>query len=749
MKQELLDLIDGNDVISFDIFDTLVFRNIYKPTDIFRILEKEALSKYKIKNFFQTRIDAERESRTEENNYECCYDEIYDCIKEKINNGKAAKFLKEEELKLEKKFLVVNPFMKDIYDYCISKGKKILIISDMYLNEDFILDLLKRFGYEKFTLYLSNVYKKTKGNSSLFELVYSKEKIKKSKWLHIGDNLQSDFNSPKSVGINAFHYKNVNSLTNIKSYSVFESIILGIQNNYLYNGNEIDYWDKFGVLNVSTIYFGFTKWLYDLTKNYDNLFFIARDGYIIEKIYKLFDKNINTNYLYCSRNSLVIPSLYNLDTEELVNNLIKMYHPNVLYTLEKFLKECRLNKEDVESDLITAFNFKTFDDVISESNIYNLKKLLVVLAPKIKEKLEKDFNIVRNYLIQEKVDNYSHINIMDIGWAGSIQSSIKRILNKDVNGYYFGTIDENQKDGFTTMFGYYFDFDHLEENKKNILDNVMMYELIFSAPHGTTKGYEKKKGIISPILDSNKEYNKVVETFQNSAISIIKRYLEYIDYFDFLSKEFCTYSYRKFIKEKNYEDIIEFSHLSNDFILNNDSKFSYVNEISLDDVADEIKFMQKSSSSLWPYTFILKDKKFDKKKYLYYRNVLYTCINKIEPLKYMKVYLDYGNGFNEMDMLFVPIKNDNGRFSFKLNLNHYENVKNIKIRIVDNKKVIIRNLIIYSNLGGSVVEIPHKNYILGKLRRCICIDSKTPEIIVKNTTDNKYIYFFANVEVIN
>ena len=46
--------------------------------------------------------------------------------------------------------------------------------------------------------------------------------------------------------------------------------------------------------------------------------------------------------------------------------------------------------------------------------------------------------------------------------------------------------------------------------------------------------YKKKDGKIVPILDDNKEYHDVVAKFQGSSIEIMKKYLEYIDYFDYL-----------------------------------------------------------------------------------------------------------------------------------------------------------------------------------------------------------------------
>ena len=41
LKKEIVEKIDKNDVISFDIFDTLILRNIFCPTDIFKILSKK------------------------------------------------------------------------------------------------------------------------------------------------------------------------------------------------------------------------------------------------------------------------------------------------------------------------------------------------------------------------------------------------------------------------------------------------------------------------------------------------------------------------------------------------------------------------------------------------------------------------------------------------------------------------------------------------------------------------------------
>ena len=80
-----------------------------------------------------------------------------------------------------------------------------------------------------------------KGDSSLFKYVKEKNNLDYSKWVHIGDNYNSDYLKPRELGINSYHYKNVNSIEENNSKTIFESIILGIRNKYVYNGLENDY----------------------------------------------------------------------------------------------------------------------------------------------------------------------------------------------------------------------------------------------------------------------------------------------------------------------------------------------------------------------------------------------------------------------------------------------------------------------------------------------------------------------------
>ena len=73
------------EVISFDVFDTLLFRPFSQPTTIFHIIGK----RLNIPEFYQTRIEAERIAHeiaiARTGNREICIDDIYDVIEKKLD----------------------------------------------------------------------------------------------------------------------------------------------------------------------------------------------------------------------------------------------------------------------------------------------------------------------------------------------------------------------------------------------------------------------------------------------------------------------------------------------------------------------------------------------------------------------------------------------------------------------------------------------------------------------------------------
>ena len=165
--------------VSFDIFDTLIKRNVPKPSDIFKLIELEYNNNYekKINNFKEIRINAEIEARNTAQGREPNLDDIY----KKINLNQEEydiENLKKIEISLELKFCQQNKDFYPIYQYCIEQKKNIIITSDMYLNKEYIEEILKNAGINKYNyLFISNDVKLNKNRGKLYSYIKNDEVI--------------------------------------------------------------------------------------------------------------------------------------------------------------------------------------------------------------------------------------------------------------------------------------------------------------------------------------------------------------------------------------------------------------------------------------------------------------------------------------------------------------------------------------------------------------------------------------------
>ena len=761
----LKQLIDKNNIISFDIFDTLILRNIFQPTDIFRILAKFAKDEFDIDDFFQKRVEGEKKARDKVKNSEADFQEIYDEV-EKLCGCNIEK-IKQMELQLEMEFSVINPYMMEIWKYASEKKKTIIFISDMYLSSDFIKKLLKKNGYKVEHLYVSNEYRKNKGSKELYELVGQELNCKKTNWLHIGDNEYSDYKQAKEFGINAYHYKNVSTYyEGTKELSISESVLIGIQNNYLYNGIQENYWNKFGAKNAFPIYFGFAKWLYDLTKEEDNLFFLARDGYIIKKIYDMFckmDENtIFTNYIYVSRKVLQLPLLGTMpELDKVIRQLTDRTELDGEITLRETLYKVGIRDMDKAEKYMNAFGFLNLDEIVSPEKLYMAQNLIVKLSGEVRKYFSDKRKLLERYFEQEKVNCWNKLNVMDVGWKGSSQEVIEKILGKDVIGYYFGTADTLSRNKFCTMYGWIFDDWNPTTVASEVYRYINMYELLFSAPHGSTIDYKEENEKIIPVLNDNVIFNQVIKEFQETALELCKVAIKYNDYMDIINPVVATEQYRKFLEEKNEDDIREFEELTSDFLIGNSKNKSYV--AKFEDILKENEIQNNNLQHMrdekdkvfWSGAYIIENEKdidTNEKELFHYRlmNPVYDkdVYNEYFEynLKYARVYFDFGSGFSEADSVIVPMQNKGKHYLLGLKLNL--EVQSVRIDPIEHEYIRFRNYSFKIDNQKMDVSIPHVGrFQRGEWKR---ISSQDPCFIVNmNKRRISTIVFDSDLEIIS
>ena len=304
LKSQIKRQISQAKIVSFDIFDTLLVRPYVKPTDLFKHMEKH----YGIPGFAEHRISAELKAR-EKIHPDVTLDDIYNEIDNKY------KSLKEKELQWEKMVLRPNPFIADIYNFAKSAGKEIIIASDMYLPTEFIQQILTKNNFTGYNrLYVSGDLGITKENGTMYEAIIRATNVNPNKILHICDNRHSDFTVPRSYGIksilipkifNQYLEQSVRAQRFFETHkhNVGSSILLSMIAIHKNNNITNNYWAELGYEYCGPTVYGYTKWIEGAVKRYEvnNLFFIARDGYTLHRVFNMFNKDVKNRYVYAPR----------------------------------------------------------------------------------------------------------------------------------------------------------------------------------------------------------------------------------------------------------------------------------------------------------------------------------------------------------------------------------------------------------------------------------------------------------------
>ncbi len=520
---------DDVKVVSFDLFDTLILRPFYKPTDLFSFLEPftEKMMGKKF-NFRKLRKKVEKEARGKLfPQEEVTIDDIYSRFTQiPVKFRGAMKFLESET---ELKLCFSRPSGKFLYDIAKEKGFKIIVISDTYFQEGFLNQLLKRNGFYVDAVFSSASLNKTKRTGSIYPLVASKIGVLPSEILHIGDNVKSDIIQAKRNGLKAFHLpllrdeisKNLSysSLFNDRKNCVLTSASLGLmfekidveggwfKNDTLFNENAYN----LGFLGFGSIVFAYTNWVFDMAEKNEikNLFFLARDGFILHKAFEILhgNKGIESHYLECSRRSL-LPLVIN-DKSDVVKYFTRKFRNSTLknFIIEKL--ECDHLKLE---NRLREFGFASFEDKI-KSFIYTkiqkkrLERLVEFYAEDIMERVSGEKLSIFNFLKKSNVLD-GKIGLCDVGYGGTIQKIISSIKKpEEVFGFYLLTNFEAKS--LKNCFGFL--VDRASKIRFKIFSSFvrLIESAIFSAPFGTTVKYDKNGNAI--LLDLQKTEKKRLE----------------------------------------------------------------------------------------------------------------------------------------------------------------------------------------------------------------------------------------------
>lgn len=335
--QELKDKIDKADIVSFDIFDTLIMRKVFSPEDVFRLLGEKVRAELKL----DCEIASIRAQAAQCGAY-ATINEIYGYIKKCTNlTDKNISDIMKMEKDTDIDLCIVRRDIADLYEYCLTCGKEVYFISDMYYTIQDIKRILDKCGVtvpDDEHIWISCEKKADKVSGSLWEK-YFKLVGKGNKCLHIGDNKTCDVKNPVRYGIDSYYVMGAKDMLMNSSMAelasdvntVSDSICLGLVASKLFNSPfalcstkgkvSFDDSESYGYCVYGPLIEKFLIWLYYKSRKdeIDKLLFFARDGYFLEKDYTMVAELLDDGskqewcYLPISRRLIYIATMENED----------------------------------------------------------------------------------------------------------------------------------------------------------------------------------------------------------------------------------------------------------------------------------------------------------------------------------------------------------------------------------------------------------------------------------------------------
>ncbi len=290
MKQEdILAFCEPYDLISFDVFDTLLCRQAGAAGNVFLMLEKEN----GIPDFAAARQAAERQARQESADGETTLRQIYDRM---ARNGTVSdpRSAMEAEWRMEKSLIAPHPRMLPLVKALAERGKRIIAVSDMYLSAAQIEELLTAAGYPKLhRVFVSCEEGAGKAGGKLYRRVQERlEGCGSARVLHMGDNEEADGACAAGAGWDTALLRNP-ALLPWEYFAVTpyggDMIASALRWRVRYGGAGEDKsaaWE-IGYTVAGPLTMGYCQWIRRMAaeKGWGKLLFCARDGWIMREVY--------------------------------------------------------------------------------------------------------------------------------------------------------------------------------------------------------------------------------------------------------------------------------------------------------------------------------------------------------------------------------------------------------------------------------------------------------------------------------
>jgi predicted HAD superfamily hydrolase len=552
-----------NEAISFDLFDTLVNRPFVEPHELFQFLE--TIVRERTENiylpFYHVRREAERRAReVSGHRVEVTLKEIY--AQMEILTGFSSSLLDEiYSLELQVEMALIGSRRSVVRAWNMAKhwGKIRTIITDIYIEECHIRNLLSIHKIDDFDfLFVSATERVRKDDGSVYPEYLSKLRqfypgIKTC--LHIGDNFHADGKMAQKFGIEtviipkSIDYLRQTELGNFfhnafSAPSFDSSIIVGMIANRFFSAPTSSYKKNslcdgslfnIGYAILGPFVLGYVQWVIRRMQSHqiDHAYFLARDGYLIMKVYEALKRVMpdlpSHTYLFCSRRSVVVPSI---SDERDIFEIASLNFGST--TAKNFLKSrYGLRIADMPPEVLRKHGIKADGSTLIAypRDLALIIHLVSDLKPYILEKAEAERVTYLRYLKQEGVcDAGRRSALIDIGYSGTMQRKISKLTGLDYSGYYMMTHNYVTHHFRSQIFEAWLgDYDSQRAPYNHPFNQyIPLIESLLSSTEGSLVNFQEKEGELYPdyLYASNEiERRSFVEGAHAGALVFVDEYI--------------------------------------------------------------------------------------------------------------------------------------------------------------------------------------------------------------------------------
>jgi FMN phosphatase YigB (HAD superfamily) len=514
-------------IVSCDIFDTAVMRRLARPEDALLATGARAralgLTSCSPQAFAEYRLEAERFVRRDA--LAQGYDEIR--LAEVCARMQACGLTEDGFRLAELEFAVERSVCRSIEPVrkmlaARNPKQRVIFLSDTMLPGDWLAQLLDDCGYGKdCVIFASSDARKSKHTGRLFAHVVEALGCPASDIIHVGDNPTTDIARAAEHRIKTYHLPWPGALPERDDVAVTDWPVRLVHSHRrsrwaLSEGAKQPlkpHVADVGSLHryVSILLIGFSLFVLAEARrrNIRRIYFLARDGYlplaITKRLVERTGESFELSYLHVSRQSIVVPAMTD-NLPKLAEDISQSMLNRPVHTALDFIGI----DASTTSHMFRDIGLAPDQPAGSPAGMESIRRLFAAYGELIGNRLQERRAAALSYLDQSGFLAPGPRLIVDVGWRGSTQTALAELTGLppfEIAGCYLGLLPQALRPRLDprTAAGYLFSFGDPKPAMDMVLEGYALFELFFSAPHGSTLHYALNEGRAVPVLAVEEE----------------------------------------------------------------------------------------------------------------------------------------------------------------------------------------------------------------------------------------------------